>query len=96
MAILPPGRAQALGTELIDNAELIGQRSIGHLSQSVAHPLHVAHKRRIHHIVAALGLARGQIVLLADSYFLAGGDELNLLLARDRVDAAAGQNDQPS
>jgi hypothetical protein len=79
---------------VVQHHEFIGQLAIRNSRELLADFVHVRSGLGEHVEVAALGLPHRRVVLLAELHFLRLRDELNFLLARDRIDAARAQRDQ--
>ena len=86
---LATGQGPGIGCRVVHDAELIRQLTIADLGQAITHGLQIAGEFRLDHIVAALGLAIGAIVLFAQRQFLGLGNQGDLVFPGYRIDRAA-------
>jgi hypothetical protein len=73
----------------VQHDELVGQVAVADGGELLPDGSHIGRQRRIAHVVAALHLARRQILRLADGDLVVGRYQRQLPLAGDRVDRAA-------
>ena len=89
---LAAGQGPGVGAAVVDHPEFVGQLAVRHPRQALPHPLDIGHQLGIGDIVAALGLAVGAVVLLADGQLLGLADQGQFLAAGDRIGGAAGEH----
>jgi hypothetical protein len=91
---LAAGQCPRIRHGVVQHHEFIRQLAIRNSRELLADFIHVRSGLGQHVEVAALGLPHRRVVLLAELHFLPLRDELNFLLARNRIDAARAQRDQ--
>ena len=79
---------------VVEHREFVRELAIRHGGELLTHFVHVGRQLGHHLEIAALALARGRILLLADLQLLRFGHELDLTLAGDRIGAACGESEQ--
>ena len=87
-------QSPGIGHRVVQHHEFVRQLAIRHGRKLLAHFVHIGREFRQHVEVAALALLSRRVLLLADLDLLRLGDELNLFLARDRIDAAATERER--
>ena len=90
---LAPGQRPGVGRGIVQHHEFVGQlRALADARQALSHARHVGVQLGIEHVLAALALLAGSVLLLAGADLLLFRHEAHFRRAGDRVDAATAQS----